>query len=581
MLLNMDWRNFRSIHGEEGSRSAFEDLMYDLLCCEFPLEKVHKTDASRGGDGGIDIFVERDGGIDIYQCKFFLDKMEDTQWKQITTSFMSSMTTAEKAGVKVLKWYLCTPFISNREPIRPWKLWDIFVDKYCGRIDDSMEWLDGARIIQKLENPTLGDLRIKYFTTGESYLRNKVVVEEDSFRETRDKMESIRVAVNASPKVFISYSWSSEEYKKRVLHLATRLRHDGVDVLLDQWELKPGHDIYAFMEQSIREADKVLILCEKKYAAKADSRVGGVGAETQIITPEVYGKYRQEKFIPVIMELPVAVPSYLRGRYVVYLTKDEEKEYQDLCLAIIGMTRERKPPLPERSFEWLVGGSQSNNGLSLDRTDGINSVSPKISALNKGDKYEFGHYPKVSDDKDESLFWRVLDVDTKNGRALLITENLIDCRKYHGEWKDTTWEDCDLRKRLNGEFIDRAFDKDDLGRIAEESNLNHYNTEYGTAGGRATKDKVFALSVIEAERYFQDDLDRRAVPTPYAKRRGSYENDIFTTKDGQPTGSWWLRTIGINGYHASVVFYDGGVDTEGDYVDFDATSVRPALWLNL
>ena len=113
MLLNMDWRNFRSIHGEEGSRSAFEDLMYDLLCCEFPLEKVHKTDASRGGDGGIDIFVERDGGIDIYQCKFFLDKMEDTQWKQITTSFMSSMTTAEKAGVKVLKWYLIILFKVN------------------------------------------------------------------------------------------------------------------------------------------------------------------------------------------------------------------------------------------------------------------------------------------------------------------------------------------------------------------------------------------------------------------------------------------------------------------------------------
>ena len=136
MSLNMSWKNFRSIHGEEGSRSKFENLMYDLLCREYPSDKVHKTDSSRGGDGGVDIFVERDGGIDIYQCKFFPDKMENTQWKQIQTSFENSMKTAEKEGVKVLKWCLCTPFISNREPVEPWKRWNTFVDANNGRIEE-------------------------------------------------------------------------------------------------------------------------------------------------------------------------------------------------------------------------------------------------------------------------------------------------------------------------------------------------------------------------------------------------------------------------------------------------------------
>ena len=108
--------------------------------------------------------------------------------------------------------------------------------------------------------------------------------------------------MNRPPRVFISYSWTSEDYKAIVLHIAEDLRCDGVDVVLDQWDLRSGHDKFAFMEQSIEKADKVLVLCDKEYAEKANSKEGGVGTETSIITPEVYGKSVQEKFIPVIME---------------------------------------------------------------------------------------------------------------------------------------------------------------------------------------------------------------------------------------------------------------------------------------
>lgn len=114
-----------------------------------------------------------------------------------------------------------------------------------------------------------------------------------------------------NPKVFISYSWSSEEYIKRVLELATRLINDGADVTLDQWDLSPGQDMHVFMEQGIRDADKVLILCDKKYTEKANNRTGGVGTETMIITPEVYAKHSQTKFVPVVMEKNLIMPTYL------------------------------------------------------------------------------------------------------------------------------------------------------------------------------------------------------------------------------------------------------------------------------
>ena len=97
------------------------------------------------------------------------------------------------------------------------------------------------------------------------------------------------------PKVFISYSWSSSD---RVLELAERLMANGVNVILDKWDLKEGHDKYAFMEQSVNnpEVDKVLIICDKAYADKANNREGGVGDETVIISTEIYGNAAQEKY---------------------------------------------------------------------------------------------------------------------------------------------------------------------------------------------------------------------------------------------------------------------------------------------
>jgi len=42
------------------------------------------------------------------------------------------------------------------------------------------------------------------------------------------------------PKVFISYSHDSREHKDRVLELSDRLRDDGIDCHLDQYEESPA-----------------------------------------------------------------------------------------------------------------------------------------------------------------------------------------------------------------------------------------------------------------------------------------------------------------------------------------------------
>jgi len=136
--------------------------------------------------------------------------------------------------------------------------------------------------------------------------------------------------VNQPPKVFISYSWSGAEHEQFVIELATALRTHGVDAILDKWRLQPGQDKYVFMESMVTDptVTKVLVICDKKYMEKADSRSGGVGTESQIISSELYSKVAQTKFIPVVTERDddgnEFLPVFLRGRIYVDISTDEK-----------------------------------------------------------------------------------------------------------------------------------------------------------------------------------------------------------------------------------------------------------------
>lgn len=162
-----------------------------------------------------------------------------------------------------------------------------------------------------------------------------------------------------NPKVFISYAWSKDNLEK-VLELAKRLMNDGIQVILDKWDLKEGQDKYAFMEQSVNDKtiNKVLIICDKKYYEKANAREGGVGDETVIISPEVYGKLNQEKFIPIILETndnnEPYTPTYMKSRIYIDLSNDEEYEsnYEQLLRNIFNEPLYRKPALGKKP-EWL------------------------------------------------------------------------------------------------------------------------------------------------------------------------------------------------------------------------------------
>lgn len=139
--------------------------------------------------------------------------------------------------------------------------------------------------------------------------------------------EDIKNMTDMNPKLFISYSWTSPEHEQWVLNLATELRDSGVDVILDKWELKEGHDAHAFMEKMVTDPmiKKVALVCDRLYAEKADGRSGGVGIEAQIISPEIYAKEDQNKFVAVVAqkneEGKPYLPTYYKSRIYIDLSE--------------------------------------------------------------------------------------------------------------------------------------------------------------------------------------------------------------------------------------------------------------------
>lgn len=130
------------------------------------------------------------------------------------------------------------------------------------------------------------------------------------------------------PKVFISYSHDSLEHKKWVLDLAIRMRNNGIDAIIDQWELKPGDDLPHFMEKNLENSDSIIMICSENYVLKANSGKGGVGYEKMIITSNLLSNIDENKIIPIIkQESGNLVPTFLKTKLYLNFSKKDDYEF--------------------------------------------------------------------------------------------------------------------------------------------------------------------------------------------------------------------------------------------------------------
>lgn len=201
-----------------------------------------------------------------------------------------------------------------------------------------------------------------------------------------------------------------------------------------------------------------------------------------------------------------------------------------------------------------------------------------LSSCGKQEITQFGKYEQDgnADNGQEAIEWLVLEETEK--AKLLISVKGLDVQKFHNTKEDTNWAQSNIRNWLNDTFLQEAFSKDEQAKIFIKEVDTAQNRDYFTTSGDKSNDRVFLLSIEEAEEYFEDRFARQLEPTAAALKKGAQVNE-----DGY--GIWWLRSTGRTKDHAAIVGYFGNIDTLGQAVNYGDTElktqlvVRPAIWI--
>ena len=154
-----------------------------------------------------------------------------------------------------------------------------------------------------------------------------------------------------NPVVFISYSQDTVDFADKVLSLSNRLRSEGIDAILDQYEESPAEGWPRWMENNIDKADYVVVIASKGYYDKVYGNVEqgkgrGVKWEGNIIYQKIYNADSiNTKFIPVVFDEKDLdyIPTPLQGS--TFYNVNNKADFDKLYWRLRGITAKEKPPL--------------------------------------------------------------------------------------------------------------------------------------------------------------------------------------------------------------------------------------------
>jgi tetratricopeptide (TPR) repeat protein len=154
-----------------------------------------------------------------------------------------------------------------------------------------------------------------------------------------------------NPKVFISYSHDSLEHSDRVRELSDRLRADGIDCVLDQYEVSPPEGWPRWMDKQVRDANFVLMICTETYYRRVmGEEKPGIGLGVRWEGNLIYQHISNEEtlnttFIPVLFDLGKVehIPAPLQG--VARYAAQTEEGYENLYRRLTSQPLHLKPQL--------------------------------------------------------------------------------------------------------------------------------------------------------------------------------------------------------------------------------------------
>ena len=341
------------------------------------------------------------------------------------------------------------------------------------------------------------------------------------------------------------------------------------DAVLSEGKSKMFGEIISNYETAIKlfetisgwmDADEQIIACQRKIeeikAKEEDER-----KETERI------EKRNKKIVIIATSVVCAIVAFIIVLNSVVILNGK---YNDAILLMdAGKYSEARA-----AFEGLKGYKDS-----VDKIEECNvgiygeEVWNKFKSVNVGDTYIFGSYEQDNNKSNgqEDIEWLVLEKE--ENRILVISKYSLDCKPYHTNYIDVTWETCFLRKWMNNDFINAAFSDDEKAMIPTVTVSDDNNPTYNSNPGKETQDQVFLLSVVEVKHYLRSDSERKCRTTDYTVVNGAWKSDSGNCR-------WWLRSPGYEQDYAADVADNGYVNDYGYAVD-ENKAVRPALWIDL
>jgi hypothetical protein len=186
------WPDYVNLHSNlEGARFAFENDCESLLRALNPLENVQKVRANPG-DEGIDVYVGNIGvsPIEIYQCKFFLGSLGESQKGQIRSSFKRAIRSTH---FQVKKWVLCIPLEDFDLPENKW--WVEWKTKQEETYGIPIQLIKGRELIDKFKATGLYQQVFRLEEPLKITDIHEAILGPGALAETSQRMEQLMVQV--------------------------------------------------------------------------------------------------------------------------------------------------------------------------------------------------------------------------------------------------------------------------------------------------------------------------------------------------------------------------------------------------
>lgn len=341
---------------------------------------------------------------------------------------------------------------------------------------------------------------------------------------------------------FISYN---SEDADRVASIVRKMHEDGVPIWYDKgidygdlWEevitthVADAKAVIIFFTQGILEKDESYVSIEYEMAKKYFKKPIYI-----IFLDEIDEQNVPRKYVRWMIEL-----NRLQNIHRIHFT--DSQTFTNEILKLVGC----KPS------QYNVSDLNEKSKKEV-RDSGLGRYPTTIE---RGTIIQLGHaISGLSIKVGTPISWKVLKCE--GDTAILLCEDILVSMPFHDVQKSASdWENCTLRKWLNGEFYDTAFSDEEKEYIVQAEILARKNPKYKTPAGFNTRDMVFLMDIMELQTYMVKEIA-----------------DISSKNRNI---SWWLRNPGFSQNFAANVGWR--VHYGGFHID-EKAGVRPAIRIRI